>query len=167
MKKIFFITALLMLFCASDALAQTRKKSAPSPGINGTFRLHHPQKFKKFYNEVKIASLGKGKLRVGLDVVYPRLDSSGQPTIADKRQIEGVATLKGNTAIFTIDENDSCSIMIKFIGDGMIAVLQESEPTDCGLRRIDVATGNYRKISGTRPKFKEDLATRIGESSAP
>lgn len=167
MKKIIFFLSFSLLLCVTSGLAQTRKAAAAGGGVNGTFRLYHKQKFKKFYNEVKILSLGKGKLRVGFDVVYPRLDPAGLPIIADKRQIEGVAALKGNTATFTMEENDSCSIMIKFIAPGVIAVLQESEPIDCGLRRSDVATGNYRKISGARPKFKEDLATKIGESSAP
>ena len=167
MKKVFFILTLLMFFCVSAAFSQTRKTVRSTGGINGTFRLYHPQKFKKFYNEVKIFSLGKGKLRVGFDVVYPKLDSTGLPIIAAKREVEGIATVKGNTAIFSSEEFASCSIMIKFIGQGMIAVLQESEPLDCGFGSRDVTTGNYRKISGAKPKFKEDLATKTLGSSAP
>lgn len=163
MKKTSFVLILLLLSCISATFAQIRK-SAPAPGVNGTFRLYHPQKFKKFYNEVKIASLGKGKLKVGFDIVYPRLDAAGLPIIADKRQIEGIANIKGNTAFFSIEDNESCSIMIKFIAPGIIAVLQESEPTDCGFRRSDATTGNYRKISGAKPKFKEDSTTKTAES---
>jgi len=155
-----------MLFCAFDAFAQ-RRKPASLPGVNGTFRLYHPQKFKKFYNEVKIASLGKGKLKVGIDVVYPKLDEGGIPIIVAKREVEGYATLRGDTASFTSDQFASCSIMIKFLGQGVIAVLQESEPIDCGFGRRDVTTGNYRKINGAKPKFKDDLATKKVESSAP
>lgn len=166
MKKLLFFIALSMSFCASAAFAQ-RHKASPSPSINGTFRLYHPQKFRKFYNQVKIASLGKGKLKIGIDVVYPKLDEAGNPIVAAKREIEGIAILKGDTANFTSEEFASCSIMIKFLGQGIIAVLQESDPTDCGFGRRDMTTGNYRKISGARPKFKEDSATKIAESFTP
>ena len=151
-----------MLFCISAVFSQTRKTAS---GVNGTFRLYHQQKFKKFYNEVKISSLGKGKLRVGFDVVYPKLDLTGLPIISSKREIEGIAVIKGDTAIFNSEDFISCSIIIKFIGQGMIAVLQESEPTDCGFGRKDVTTGNYRKISSVKPKFKEALMPKKIESS--
>jgi hypothetical protein len=77
--------------------------------------------------------------------------------ISGKRQIEGTAQSKEYGNSFTSEEFASCSIMIKFIGQGMIAVLQESEPTDCGFGRKDLTTGNYRKISGAKPKFKDEI----------
>ena len=165
MKKVFFILALLLLLCVSMVFSQTRKTASVSGRINGTFRLYHPQKFKKFYNEIKISSIGKGKLRIGFDVVYPKLDETGSPIIGAKREIEGIATVKRDTATFTSEEFAGCSIMIKFIGQGMIAVLQESEPTDCGFGRRDVTTGNYRKISNAKLKFKEDLIIKTTETS--
>jgi hypothetical protein len=170
MKKIFFILSLLMLCCVSATFAQTRKTASVSArgGINGTFRLYHPQKFRKFYNEVKISSIGKGQLKIGVNLVYPKLDAAGIPMLLGTREIEGTATLRGNTATFTSEQFVSCSIMIKFLGDGVIAVLQESEPTDCGFGRKDVMTGNYRRISGAKPKFKDEMPeTKVSAASAP
>jgi hypothetical protein len=169
MKEKFFVLFLIMFCSISVSFGQIRKtgnSSGSSRSINGTFRLYHPQKFRKFFNEVKISSVGKGKLKVGFDIVYPKLDTAGIPIISGKRQIEGTALIKGNSASFTSDEFASCSIMIKFIGQGMIAVLQESEPTDCGFGRKDLATGNYRKISGSKPKFKDEIPQPKTETSA-
>lgn len=155
MKKLYFILSCLGLFLvfASGALAQTSRKTVSGAEVTGTFRDYFTGKFKGNSSEIKILALGKGKLKVSFDLVYPFIDGTGG-MMANVGQAEGIAEISGDTAIFTSSELDGCKITIKFIKPGSIKVTQNGVDSECGFGFNVSATGTYRKVSSAKPKFE-------------
>jgi len=133
-------------------LGQAARKSVSGAEVTGTFRSQFTGKFKGNYNEIRILALGRGKLRVSLDLTYPFVDGTGQLD-ANSGQIEGEATIEADTAMFTGGDSGECRIRIKFVRAGMIKVDQQGESTGCGFGFNVSADGTYRKVSGAKPKF--------------
>lgn len=133
---------------ADNSLAQSRK-TVGAAEINGTFRDYFDAKSKKSFNEIKIQSTGKGKLRVIFNLLYP--DSSGG---GNSGNADGVVTLTRNTATFSPSGFEQCKITIKFVKPGQIKVVQNGNDTDCGFGANVSASGTYKKIGGAKPKVK-------------
>lgn len=152
--KIFTIVgAFLALFvCADTNLAQTRK-SVGTAEINGTFRDYFDSQNKKSFNEIKILSTGKGKLKVSFNLIYPDL-AAGGGNVGNSGSADGAATLTGNTAVFSPSGFDECRITIRFVKPGQIEVAQKGNDTDCGFGANVSASGTYKKSGGAKPKFK-------------
>lgn len=152
MKKLLILLGVfilgLSLASSFKTIAQNRK-SVSAAEVNGTFRSYFGGKFKGSYNEIRILALGKGKLKVAFDLVYPYVDGTGELS-ANLGSTEGEAEIEGDTAVFMDDEYGECAITIKFLKPGAIAVSQEG---DCGFGLNVSADGNYRKTSGVKPKF--------------
>jgi hypothetical protein len=148
------MSILLFLFvggAAVQANAQNRK-AVGAAETNGTFRSPFKGRFKDSYNQIKILALGKGRLRIAFELLYPHLDSEGEFT-ANTGMAEGVAVISGDTAVFTTKEFGSCRIIIKFVKPGEIRVTQSEQESDCGFGFNVRADGTYRKASGAKPKF--------------
>lgn len=155
MKKLSFILfgiGLCLIF-SSQSSAQTSRKSVSATEVNGTFRDYFSGKFKGSYNEIKILALGKGKLKIAFDLVYPYIDGTGGE-MANVGQAQGIAEINGDGAVFTSDELEGCKIKVKFIKPGLIKVSQEGM-SECGFGFNVSANGDYRKVSGVKPKFNE------------
>lgn len=153
-KKIFF-----MMFCVaaiivfnSQSSAQTARKSVSGAEATGTFRDYFNGKFKGSHNEIKISALGKGKLKIAFDLVYPFIDGTGGK-MANVGQAQGIAEIRGDTAVFTSDDMQGCKITIKFVKPGAINVSQKGA-SECGFGFNVSASGDYRKTSGAKPKFE-------------
>ena len=147
---------LLMLFSAiyllSGSINQTyaqSRKAVSAAEVNGTFRSYFGGRFKGSYNEIKILALGKGKLKISFDLTYPHVNGNGDLD-ANVGSIDGEAEIEGDTAVFADNEYGECAITIKFVKPGAIKVSQEG---DCGFGFNVMADGNYRKVSGAKPKF--------------
>lgn len=130
--------------------AQTRK-AVGAAEASGTFRSHFKGRFKDFYNEIKISSLGKGKLQVAFELMYPHL--GGGEVTANTGTAEGIAEIKGDTAVFTNKEFGACRIIIKFVKPGVIKVTQSISAGACGFGFNVRADGTYKKTSRAKPKF--------------
>ena len=155
MKLLKFFAVFAILFFAVFATqtqtnAQTRQSVSASE-VNGTFRDYFEGKYKGNFNEVKILALGKGKLRVAFQLVYPFTDGTGALS-ANTGEANGTATIEGDTATFSPDETDGCVITIKFVKRGTIIVSQEGVG-ECGFGLNVNSQGTYKKSSSAKPKF--------------
>lgn len=137
---------------SSFADAQASRKSVSGTEITGTFRHAFTGKYKGSSSDIKILALGKGKLKVAFDLIFPFVDGAGELE-ANIGQLDGQATIDGDTAIFTSTEFGQCTITIRFVRPGLIKVSQQGNDTDCGFGHNVSAEGDYRKISSTKPKF--------------
>lgn len=143
--------AVLVCFFAVSSDAQTARKAVGAAEVNGTFRDYFSGKFKGNYNEIRILALGNGKLRVRFDLTYPYIDSTGG-MMANVGEADGTATIVGDTATFSPEDADGCTITIKFIRPGAIRVSQEGA-SECGFGFNVSASGDYKKTSAAKPKF--------------
>jgi hypothetical protein len=141
----------LLFGCLDQAFAQSRK-SVSAAEVNGTFRSSFNGKFKGSYNEIKILALGKGKLKVAFELIYPYVTRSNEMS-ANIGEVEGEATIEGDTAVYSSEEFGNCKITIKFFKPGTIKVIQSGTDSECGFGRNVTANGTYKKVSGTKPKF--------------
>ncbi len=145
------IFVIVSIFLAISADAQTTRNSISGAEATGTFRYYFSGRYKGSYDEIKILPLGKGRVRVSFDLLYPHLDGSGEMT-ANMGNAEGEATISGDTAVYSTGEDgDECTITIKFVKPGTIKVSQDGI---CGFGFNVSANGTYKKVSGAKPKFE-------------
>lgn len=152
MKKLLILAGLYVVFSMNGAVAAQSRNAVGAAEVNGTFRQYFSGKFKGSRNEIKILALGKGRLRVSFDLLYPYLLSTGERS-ANVGSAEGEATIEGDTAIYTSEENGQCKITIKFVKAGTIEVTQNGTDAECGFGFNVNAGGTYKKSSGAKPKF--------------
>jgi hypothetical protein len=154
MKKLTIFTPIfamaLFLFSTVETKAQNRK-SVSAAEVTGTFRSPFTGRFKGSHNEIKILALGRGKLKVSFELIYPYI--SGGELAANTGTAEGEAIIVGDTAIYTTEEFGSCKITIKFVKPGTIKVTQGVSESQCGFGFNVSADGTYKKVSGAKPKF--------------
>ena len=70
-------------------------------------------------------------------------------------ELDGEATIKGDTAVYSSTEFGQCTITLGFVKPGALKVTQDGSDVDCGFGNNVVSTGVYRKVSGNQPKFEE------------
>ena len=140
-------------FAAVGAAAQNSRAAVSAGEVNGTYRMNFQGKYKKESNEIKLLALGKGKIRVGMELMYPFM-VQGEMS-ANLGQLDGQASIAADTAIYQSTEFGPCTITIKFVRPGTIKVTQDGSDADCGFGHNVMAGGTYRKISGAKPKFEE------------
>ena len=145
--------ACLMMF-SHAAAAQRSRASVSAAEVTGTFKHAFGGKFKGSTSDIKILSIGKGKLRVAFDLIYPFVDGTGELE-ANVGQADGEAAIEGDTAVFSSNEygEGGCRIEIKFVKPGIIRVNQVGDSIGCGFGFNVSASGTYRKTSSKKPKF--------------
>lgn len=151
-RKLFLLPAVVFLAGVStfESNAQTSRKAVSGAEVTGIFRSYFTGKFKGSANEIKILALGRGRLKMSFDLIYPYVDGGGDLT-ANMGEAAGEAEIVGDTATFTSDEYGECKITIKFVKPGTIRVSQDG--ADCGFGFNVTATGTYKKVSSAKPKF--------------
>lgn len=154
MKRLVILASLLFMFSAVGAVNAQNRKSVGAAEVNGTFRQYFSGKFKGSHNEIKILALGKGKLRVSFELIYPYITGAGEKS-ANMGTAEGEAIIEGDTAIYSSDEFGQCKITIKFVKAGTIEVTQNGTDAECGFGFNVSAGGTYKKSSGAKPKFEQ------------
>ena len=156
-KSHFLILAVLAFTAFSSATikAQTGRKSVPAAEVNGTFRHSFTGKYKGSSSEIRIWALGGGKLRIGMNLIYPYTMSDGD-LMANIGELDGEARIEGVTAVYTSAGSGKCSITIKFVAIGTIKVSQQGSDTDCGFGHNVSSDGTYKKVSSRKPKFEKN-----------
>ena len=148
MKRTIIKLFCISLFCLPASGQHQHQPVPPKPPakrivtaaqVNGVYR------FDK--NEFRILALGKQKLTVQFDGIYPT------PKSFNTGYAAGFAIIDGNIATFKPDENEPCEITIVFL-PGKIKVMQSGRDVDCGFGHNVYATGTYKKIRGGKPKFQ-------------
>ena len=140
----------LAVFSAAAA-AQSSRASVPASEVNGTFRSYFHGKFKGSFNEIKTLALGRGKLKIGLDLTYPFTDGTGELS-ANIGQLTGIEEISGDTAVYSSEEFGVCRITIKFVRLGTIRV--DEEGTNCGFGHNVTAGGSYMRFSKAKPEVR-------------
>lgn len=149
-KIITFITAgifFLLFICAGTSSAQTRK-AVRAAETNRTFRDYFEGKPGGAFNEIKILSTGRGKLRISFNLMYSVSGGDANLGTAD-----GEARIVGDTATFAPADFEQCKITIKFLRPGQIKVTQKGNDAECGFGANVSASGTYKRVSAARPKF--------------
>ena len=143
-----FAVVCLMTF-PFDAAGQKPRASVSAAEVNGSYRMSFGGKFKRQSNDIKILALGRSRLRISMDLVFPYTLKDGE-LMVNMGGLDGEATLKGDTAIY---RSGKCEITIRFVKPGTIKVSQEGTDADCGFGHNVMSDGTYRKVSSKRPKF--------------
>ena len=153
-KKPILILAMIAFtgFLTVSVLGQISRKSVSAAAVTGTFRHNFPGKFRGSSSEIRIVSIGRGKLKVAFDLTYPYMMDDTEMT-ANTGTADGTAMIEGDTAVYTSNEFGPCRITIRFVKPGQIKVTQEGTDADCGFGHNVMADGVYRKVSGAKPKF--------------
>lgn len=128
-----------------QASAQTRK-AVGGAEVTETFRE------KASGSTFSILALGKGKLRVAFMGIYPYKMADGGD-MANFGEALGEAEISGDTATFTPEGFEECTITLKFLTRGRLRVTQHGTDGECGFGHNVSADGTYRKISAKKPKF--------------
>ena len=118
----------------------TVRPSAAAPGsdqIEGTYTYKDASNKK----EIRIASLGKGKLKVLFQLSY----TGAPPAIGAGA---GDATLSGDVATYA---SGACSIAMAFQPGNRLSVKQTGSDSACGFGHLVTADGQYAKTRGTKP----------------
>lgn len=153
-KLMFFAVILLFGSSCFKAVAQTRR-AVSGAEVTGTFRSYFSGKAKGSYDEIKILALGKGKLKVSFDLLYPFTMANGE-IMPNLGTAQGEATISGDTAIYTGGADlPNCKITIKFVKPGTLKVTQSGTDAECGFGVNVTADGTYKKASATKPKFDQ------------
>ena len=140
---------------APEIFAQ--RKGVTGAEVTGTFRSYFKGKYRRSYNEILIQALGRNKLRIKMDLVYP-YTVNGEYMV-HMGEADGHAVITGDTAVFTPDysreANEECKITLKFAKPGTLIVWTEHN-LGCGFGFNVEADGTYRKTSSAKPKFRND-----------
>ena len=157
MRRYILILLLLILpgNLAPEVFAQ--RKGVTGAEVTGTFRSYFKGKYRRSYNEILIHALGRNKIRIEMELVYP-YEVNGERMV-HMGAASGEAVITGDTAVFTPDYsrevNQECKITLKFTKPGTLIVSTENN-LGCGFGFNVEADGTYRKTSGAKPKFRND-----------
>ncbi len=157
MRKVVSSAVLALVFTgifAAGASAQNSRKSVSAAEATGTFRMQFTGKFKGTYNEIKLLPLGKGKIKIAFDLVYPFIDGTGEMS-ANMGQAAGIGTINADLAVYENNEYGECRIVIKFIRPGVIKVSSDDGDFACGFGHNVSAAGTYTRTSKAKPEFDE------------
>jgi hypothetical protein len=141
MRKTWKGCALCLAAASIVTVRADSGKSVTATQVNGTWKTK--------YGEFKIWALGQQRLQIEFSGVYEYTTPQG-PT-ANEGEGSGIATIKGDTAIFKPEgAEEECRITLKFTG-GKLVVAQTGI---CGFGHNVTAAGTYKKISARKPKFE-------------
>ena len=141
----------LLALASVGAAAQRSRPSVSTAEVTGTFRMNFGGKFRGTYDEIKIASIDRGKLRVSMDLLFPHVvNGEMSPNLGS---LDDTFAIKGDTASYSTGQ---CTLTIKFIRPGTIKITQQGMDSDCGFGHNVMANGTYRKVNSRKPKFEQN-----------
>ena len=143
MRKTWKIWRCALAAASIVTVQADNEKSVTAAQVNGTWKMKGA--------EFKIWALGKQRLQIDFSGVYEYKTPQG-PT-ANEGVGSGVATIKGDTAIFKPEgAEEECQITLKFTRDKLVV----TQTGICGFGHNVTAAGTYKKISTEKPKFDSD-----------
>jgi hypothetical protein len=128
--------------------AQRSRSEVSTAEVTGSFRMNFSGKFRGSYDEIKIASIGRGKLRVSMELMFPHI-VNGEMT-PNMGSLDDTFAIQGDTASHT---SGQCTLTIRFVRSGMINVTQQGMDSDRGFGHNVMANGTFRKVSSRKPRF--------------
>jgi hypothetical protein len=152
-RAISVLVLLIVSATVTPALVAQRR-AVTGAEVTGTFRSYFTGRFRNQYNEILIQVLGKNKLKIQMDLVYP-YRVKGEVT-ANLGSADGEALIDGDKAVFTpdysIEAKEECKITLRFTKPGTLIVSTENND-GCGFGHNVMADGTYRKTSNAKPQF--------------
>lgn len=143
------------MFLAAFAMAvnaQTSRKSVSGAEVTGTFKMSFiGKKYKGMSNDLEIQALGKGRLKIWFDLIYPYTMRNGEVSV-NMGDLFDEIPIEGDTAVYK-SEDGRCTITIKFTRPGEVKVTQDETEVGCGFGHNVSAAGTYKKTSSAKPKF--------------
>jgi hypothetical protein len=150
MKRTLYLVLLIAALGLSTAAQEPQPPTPPKPPAkqkivtaaqaNGVYRYYQ--------NEFRILALGRNKLKVQFDGVYPTAGGSVNIGYA-----AGEAIIDGNIATFKPPDTEGCEITLVFLTK-KLKVVQDGSDSDCGFGHNVFSSGTYRKVKSGKPKFE-------------
>ncbi len=133
------------------ALATFCTQAAAQAGpLTGTYKF----KTQDADNQIAILDLGNGTLKFDFFGSWPHINTDGEQ-VAHTGVMSGALTLKGNKALFVLQEYGDCTLLFSFVKDKVdIDYLGKGSGRDCGLGHNVEAEGQYRRTSRQKPKVQ-------------
>src|SRR3954471_19852693 len=102
LKPIFTILCSFLFgaIAANSVASQTSRASVSGAEVTGTFKKNFTGKYRGNWNEIRVLALGKGKIRIGMDLTYPYTMADGG-LMANTGELDGEATITADTAVYT------------------------------------------------------------------
>ncbi len=149
-KTASLILFLICLIAAGVAdVAAQRRTAVSAAEVTGTF-----SNGGRNANQLRIAALGRGRLRVQFSLIYAWRMDNGE-WMANTGEPGGVALIEGDTATLDLSEAErACQLKITFVKPGTVEV---DEVGECAglVGGLNVsAFGTYQKKSSAKPKFE-------------
>jgi hypothetical protein len=138
----------LLALASVGVAAQRTRPSVSTAEVTGTFHMNFGGKFRGTYDEIKIASIGRSKLRVSMELMFPHI-VNGEMT-PNMGSLDDTFAIKGDTASYSTGQ---CTLTIKFARAGTISVTQRGMDSDCGFGHNVMANGTYHRVSARKPRF--------------
>lgn len=145
--QVLLIVTLGISTAAQDPQTPTQPKSPAKPKViitaaqaNGVYRYYQ--------SEFRILALGRNKLKVQFDGIYPTAGGSVNIGYA-----AGEAVIDGNIATFKPPDTERCEITLVFLPN-KLKVVQDGTDFECGFGHNVFSSGTYRKIKSGKPKFE-------------
>ena len=132
----YFLSAVTLL-AATLVSAVAGDRSVTAAEANGTYR--------DGKSEIRILSVGRGKLKVQMEIIRERDDGSAV----------GEAKIENDVATFVPPDTEGCTITMTFLPGGSVKVESTGRPVDCGFGRMAPPDGTYKKVSSAKPKFDD------------
>jgi hypothetical protein len=151
MKRTLYLMLLIATLGLSasgqDPQTPTPPKSPANPKViitaaqaNGVYRYYQ--------SEFRILALGRNKLKVQFDGIYPTASGSVNMGYA-----AGEAVIDGNIATFKPPDTERCEITLIFLPN-KLKVMQDGSDSDCGFGHNVFSSGTYRKVKSGKPRFE-------------
>jgi hypothetical protein len=151
MKRTLYLVLLIATLGVSTSGQNPHTPTPPKPPdkhkvivtaaqANGVYRYYQ--------SEFRILALGRNKLKVQFDGVYPTAGGSVNMGYA-----AGEALIDGNIATFKPPDTERCEITLIFLPN-KLKVMQDGSDSDCGFGHNVFSSGTYRKVKSGKPKFE-------------
>lgn len=147
----------LLVFSSVAPGIFAQRKAVSGAEVTGTFRSYFTGKYRRSYNEILIQALGKNRIRIEMELMYP-FEVNGERMV-HTGMATGEAVITGNTAVFVPDDaveaDERCKITLRFTKPGTLVVSTENN-SGCGFGFNVEADGTYRKTRAAKPSFRNE-----------
>ena len=150
---------LLIVLCNAASEVLPQRSAVTGAEVTGTFRYFFKGKYRGNYNEILIQALGRNKLKIEMELIFPY--TANREQLANVGTASGEAVINGDTAVFepeySVEQggDQRCKITLKFTKPGTLVVSTEHN-INCGFGFNVSADGTYQKTSSAKPKFRND-----------
>ena len=159
LKRKIVTLSLLLVLCNTASEVLPQRSAVTGTEVTGTFRSYFKGKYRGNYNEILIQALGRNKLKIEMELIFPY--TANREQLANVGTASGEAVITGDMAVFepeySVEQggDERCKITLKFPKPGTLVVSTEHN-INCGFGFNVSADGTYRKTNSAKPKFRNE-----------